>query len=51
VLANQRLAAARKAKGYEYKYAYEETRPHRRQRGISDAAQALVWLWQGYPIK
>ena len=50
VLANQRMAAALKAKGYPYKYVFAEDAGHTDANVIFQTLpEALVWLWQGYP--
>ena len=52
VLANQRMAAALKAKGYAYRFVFAQGAGHvdGRVRGQT-LPGALEWLWQGYPIK
>jgi enterochelin esterase-like enzyme len=50
VLANQRMAAALKAKGYHYRFVYALGAGHcdakvRRQ----TLPDTLVWMWRGYP--
>jgi len=51
VLANQRTAAALKAKGYHYRYVFGQNAGHC-EGGVQNAtlADALVWVWRGYPI-
>lgn len=52
VLANQRMAAALKAKGYHYRYVFAEGAGHNDKRVIAQTLPgALLWVWQGYPIK
>ena len=52
VLANQRLAAALKTKGYEYKYVFAQDAGHTDANVVFQTLpEALVWLWQGYPNK
>ena len=52
VLANQRMAAALKAKGYDYRYVYAEGAGHVDGRVTRQTLPgALEWLWQGYPVK
>ena len=49
VLANQRMAAELKAKGYAYQFVYSETSGHTDRRVIRQTmAHALEWLWQDY---
>ena len=49
VLANQRTAAALKAKGYHYRYVFARGVGHcdSRVRGAT-LADALIWVWRGY---
>lgn len=51
LLANQRMAAAMKAKGYHYRYVYGQGAGHCDGK-VQDAtlADTLVWLWRGYPV-
>lgn len=52
VLANQRMAAALKAKGYAYRYVFASGAGHTDGRVTRQTLPAaLEWLWQGYPIK
>lgn len=52
VLANQRMAAALKAKGYHYQYVLCRDAKHVDGRAVGQTLpEALLWLWQGYPIK
>lgn len=52
VLANQRMAAALKAKGYIYRYVYAEAAGHTDGRVTRQTLPgALEWLWQGYKAK
>lgn len=52
VLANQRMAAALKAKGYHYQYVFAEGAGHVDGRVVRQTlAEALVWLWRGYTIR
>ena len=52
VLANQRMAAALKARGYPYRYVFAQAAGHVDGRVLRQTLpDALVWLWQGYPIK
>jgi enterochelin esterase-like enzyme len=50
-LASQRMAASFKAKGYHYHYDYAQGAGHDDGRVIAQTlAQALLWVWRGYPI-
>ena len=51
LLANQRMAAAFKAKGYHYRYVFGMGAGHCDGK-VQDAtlADTLVWAWRGYPI-
>jgi enterochelin esterase-like enzyme len=52
VLANQHMATALKAKGYHYRYVYAEGAGHVDRRVVGQTLpEALLWLWQGYPVK
>lgn len=52
VLANQRMAAALKAKGYHYRYVFAKAAGHTDGRVTRQTLpEALEWLWQGYPGK
>ncbi len=49
VIANARMAAALKAKGYHYQFVYAHGAAHTDGRVIAQTMpQALEWLWQGY---
>lgn len=49
VLANDRMAAALKAKGYKYQYVYSRDSGHTERRVIENTLpEALEWLWKGY---
>jgi enterochelin esterase-like enzyme len=49
VLANQRMAAALKAKGYHYRYVFAEGAGHNDGKVTRQTLpEALVWLWRGY---
>lgn len=50
VMANQRTAAALKAKGYHYRFVFGQGAGHC-QGNVRSAtlADALVWAWRGYP--
>ena len=49
-MANQRTAAALKAKNYHYRYVFAERAGHC-QGKVRDStlADTLVWMWRGYP--
>ncbi len=52
VMANQRMAAALKAKGYAYRYVFAEATGHTDGRVTRQTLPgALEWLRQGYPVK
>jgi enterochelin esterase-like enzyme len=52
VMANQRMAAALKNKGYHYQYVYCLGVGHVDGKAVGQTLpEALVWLWQGYLIK
>lgn len=52
VLANQRMAAALRSKGYNYRYVFAKDAGHVDGRVTRQTLPgALEWLWQGYPIK
>ncbi len=52
VLANQRMAAALKAKGYPYRFVFAQGAGHVDGRVVRQTLpDALAWLWQGYPIR
>jgi enterochelin esterase-like enzyme len=52
VLANQRMAAVLKAKGYHYRYVFAGNAGHVDGAVVNQTLpEALLWLWQGYPIK
>jgi hypothetical protein len=52
VLANQRMAAAPKAKGYHYRFVFAEGSGRTDQAVINQTLpEAVVYLWQDYPIK
>jgi enterochelin esterase family protein len=49
VIANQRMAAALKAKGYHYQFVYSEGAGHVDGKVVAQTLPAaLEWLWQGY---
>lgn len=50
VMANQRMAAALKAKGYEYQFVFATAAKHTDGRVTRQTLPgALEWLWRGYP--
>jgi iron(III)-enterobactin esterase len=52
VMANQRMAAALKAKGYPYRYVFAGKAGHTDGRVTKQTLpEALEWLWQGYKAK
>ena len=52
VMANQRMAAVLKKKGYQYRYVYSEAAGHTDGRVTRQTLPgALEWLWEGYPDK
>jgi iron(III)-enterobactin esterase len=52
VIANLRMAAAFKAKGYHYQLVYAKAAGHTDAKAISQTvAQALEFVWKGYPIE
>lgn len=52
VMANQRMAAALKAKGYHYRYVFSKASRHCDGRVIGQTLpEALLWLWRGYAVK
>jgi iron(III)-enterobactin esterase len=49
VMANQRMAAALKAKGYHYRYVFAKAAGHTDGKVTRQTLpEALEWLWQGY---
>jgi enterochelin esterase-like enzyme len=51
-LANQRMAAALKARGYHYQYVFCKDAGHVDSKAVGETLpDALLWLWQGYPIQ
>ena len=49
VMANQRTAAALKAKGYDYRYVYSRETRHCDPKVFRQTlADTLVWMWRGY---
>jgi enterochelin esterase-like enzyme len=52
VMANDRMAAALKAKSYHYHYVFCEGAGHVDRNAVAQTLpDALLWLWRGYPIK
>ena len=52
VLANQRMAAVLKAKGYHFRYVFAKAAGHTDGRVTRQTLPAaLEWLWAGYPIQ
>ena len=49
VMANERTAAALKAKGYDYRYVFSKATKHCDKRVFEHTlAETLVWTWRGY---
>jgi iron(III)-enterobactin esterase len=49
VLANERTAAALKAKGYDYRYVFSRATGHCDRKVFEQTlADTLVWMWRGY---
>ncbi len=49
VMANQRTAAALKAKGYDYRFVFSKATGHCDGKVFQQTlADTLVWMWQGY---
>ena len=49
VMANERTAAALKAKGYDYRYVFSRATKHCDQKVFQQTlADTLVWTWRGY---
>ena len=49
VMANERTAAALKAKGYDYRYVFSKATKHCDKKVFEHTlAETLVWMWQGY---
>lgn len=52
VMANRRMAAALKAKGYQYRFVFCKGAHHVDGRAVGETLpDALVWLWKGYVAK
>lgn len=49
VMANERTAAALKAKGYDYRFVYSRATRHCDKKVFEETlADTLVWMWRGY---
>jgi len=49
VMANQRIAAALKAKGYDYHFVFSKATKHCEGKVFQQTlADTLVWMWRGY---
>lgn len=49
VMANERTAAALKAKGYDYRYVFSKATGHCDRKVFEQTlADTLVWMWRGY---
>lgn len=52
VMANERTAAALKAKGYDYRYVFSKATRHCDRKVFEHTlADTLVWMWTGYEAK
>ncbi len=52
VMANERMAAALKEKGYHYRYVFAAGAGHVDGRAVDETLpEAMLWLWEGYPVK
>ena len=52
VMANERTAAALKAKGYDYRYVFSKATGHCDGKVFQQTlADTLVWMWRGYEAK
>jgi len=52
VMANDRMAAALKGKGYHYRYVFAAGAGHVDGRVVDQTLpEAMLWLWEGYPVK
>ena len=50
VMANERTAAALKAKGYDYRYLFSRATKHCDKQVFEQTlADTLIWTWRGYP--
>lgn len=51
-MANQRMAAVLKAKGYHYRYVFSKASGHVGGKVVSATLpEALLWVWMGYAPK
>jgi enterochelin esterase family protein len=51
LLANRRMAASLKAKGYHYHFDYAQNAGHLDGNAVAQTLpSALLWLWRGFPI-
>ncbi|MEO8270896.1 MAG: enterobactin esterase, partial [Aureliella sp.] len=49
VMANERTAAALKAKGYDYRFVFSQATNHCDKKVFElTLADTLVWMWRGY---
>jgi enterochelin esterase-like enzyme len=49
VMANERTAAALKAKGYDYRYVFSKATKHCDSKVFGHTlADTLIWMWRGY---
>ncbi|MBT6155319.1 MAG: enterobactin esterase [Planctomycetaceae bacterium] len=52
VMANERTAAALKARGYDYRYVYSRATRHCDRKVFDQTlADTLVWMWRGYHVE
>ena len=52
VMANERMAADLKARGYHYRFVFCKDAGHVDRRVVEETLPgALVWLWRGYPLR
>lgn len=52
VMANDRMAAVLKDKKYHYRYVFAAGAGHVDHRVVAQTLpEAMLWLWQGYPVK
>ena len=52
VMANERMAAALKTKGYHYRYVFAQGAKHVDGGVVRQTLpEALLWLWRGYPLR
>jgi hypothetical protein len=52
VMANQRTAAALKARGYEYRFVFSKATKHCDGKVFeATLADTLIWMWRGYEAK